>query len=205
MSVEPKSPNPAAESEPTASLATVPMWLIALMLVLLLGGAVYFDARGGWFDARVYKPFAALPEQFQPPPPDGPDLRPGRRIYDAACAACHMVNGVGNPAVNAPPIAGSDWVLADGPNRLIRIVLDGLAGPIEVSGKQYGGGVMTPFKGTFSDEEIAQVLTYIRRNPDWKHDASEVTAEQVAKIRELSKDRAVNWTSAELLTIPVKD
>lgn len=197
--------NPSQATEPVATLATVPMWLFVGVFVLLCGGAVYFDARGGWFDARVYDPYRKLPVDFQWRD-DGPDLEYGRRVYNMACSACHMPSGLGNPGVHAPPLVGSEWVTTAGPNRLIRIVLNGLSGPIEVAGKQYGAGVMTPFKDSLSDADIAAVLTFIRMNPDWKHNALPVTPEQVTKIREATKDRgSLNWTAAELLKLSDSD
>jgi mono/diheme cytochrome c family protein len=193
------------ETEPVSTLTTVPMWLFVAMFVLLCAGAVYFNARGGWFDARVYPPYHKPPVDFQPPAGDGPDLARGRRVFEMACAVCHMTTGLGNPGVHAPPLVGSEWVQAPGPNRVIRIVLNGLSGPIEVAGKQYGAGVMTPFRDSLSNDDIAAAITYVRMNPEWKHNASPVTPEQVAKIRELTKDRGVNWTAAELLKVPATD
>ena len=201
----PTTPN-TTETEPVSTLTTVPMWLFVAMFVLLCGGTVYFDARGGWFDARVYPPFIKPPDEFQPPAGEGPDLAHGRRVFEITCAVCHMPSGLGSPAVHAPPLVGSEWVLAAGPNRIIRIALNGLQGPIEVAGQQYGAGVMTPFKDSLSDDDIAAALTFVRMNPEWKHNASPVTPEQVAKIRALTKDRgSLNWTSAELLKIPDTD
>jgi mono/diheme cytochrome c family protein len=192
------------DTEPVSTQATVPMWLFVGVFVLLCLVAVYFDARGGWFDARIYKPYSRLPDP--PPPTDGPNLGHGQRVYNMACAVCHQANGLGSTAQNAPPLVGSEWVLAEGPNRIIRIVLHGLQGPIEVAGKQYGAGVMTPFKDALSDEDVAAVLSFIRMNPEWKHKGTEVKPEQVTKIRELTKDRgSVNWTAAELVKVPVKD
>ncbi len=192
------------ETEPVATQAAVPMWLFVGVFVLLCLGAVYFDARGGWFDARVYGQYTRAPVDFQPQR-DGPDLEYGRRVYNMACSACHQPNGLGSAAQNAPPLVGSEWVLAEGPNRIIRIVLNGLSGPIEVAGKQYGAGVMTPFKDSLSNEDIAAVITFIRMNSEWKHNATPVTPEQVAKIREATKDRMVNWTAAELLKVSGSD
>ena len=194
------------ESEPVSTHATVPMWLLVGGVVLLCLSAVYFDARGGWFDARVYGPYTTPPVDFQPPPPFGPNLADGQRVYNMACSACHQPNGLGSTAQNAPPLVGSEWVLAEGPNRIIRIVLNGLSGPIEVAGKQYGAGVMTPFKDALSDEDIAAVITFIRMNPEWKHKGTEVKPEQVKMIREKTKDRgSLNWSAAELLKVPESD
>jgi len=206
MNPEHPTTTSTTETEPVSTPTTVPMWLFVGVFVLLCLGAVYFDARGGWFDARVYGPYKTAPVDFQPPPSDGPDLAYGQRVYNMACSACHQPNGLGSAAQNAPPLVGSEWVLAEGPNRIIRIVLNGLSGPIEVAGKQYGAGVMTPFKDSLSDADIAAVITFIRMNPEWKHKGTEVKPEQVAKVRELTKDRgSLNWTAAELLKVPESD
>jgi mono/diheme cytochrome c family protein len=145
------------------------------------------------------------PVGLQPPPKDGPNLAHGQRVYNMACTACHQANGLGSTANNAPPLVDSEWVLAEGPNRIIRIALNGLSGPIEVAGKQYGAGVMTPFKDALSDEDIAAVLSFVRTNPEWKHKGTWVKPEQVKKIRDETKDRMVNWTAAELLKVPASD
>jgi len=190
------------ETGTTPGGSTVPMWLFGLMFCLLFLAAWTFDLRGGWFEAKVYAPYNSLADvqRFQPPPTDeDPLFGRGKVVYSKICAPCHQDNGLGSAAQNAPPLAGSEWVLAKGPNRIVRIVLHGLSGPIEVSGKQYGAGVMTPFGSALSDEEVAAVLTFIRQNKLWQHNASAVTPEQVKAIREATKDRTANWTAPELL------
>ena len=47
-----------------------------------------------------------------------------------------------------------------------------------------------------TDEQIAGVLTYIRR--EWDHEASPVTVDLVKKIREENKGRMDAWTEGEL-------
>lgn len=87
----------------------------------------------------------------------------GAEVYrrEGHCITCHQENGLGLPAAQFPPIAETQWVNGD-PERLIKLTLHGLFGPIKVKGKDYPGLVpMTPFKG-LSDEEIAAVLTYVR-------------------------------------------
>jgi mono/diheme cytochrome c family protein len=129
----------------------------------------------------------------------------GRQVYQLmGCSNCHQPSGVGSTMNNCPPLAGSDWVLAEGAGRIIRLVLQGGQGPIEVNGKVWSGGVMTPM-GHLTDEQIAHVLTYIRRSPEWGNEASEVTAERVAEVRAKTADRRTPWTPAELMRIPVDE
>ena len=203
-------PTPEAfeRAEPKANLAPVPIWLIVLFGALFYGGQLYLDHAAGGFDPQVYEPYpdyATLKTQ-QPNFGDDPFAR-GEKVYHeiAKCVACHMPNGGGSPGAN-PPLAGSEWVLAEGPNRIIRIVLHGFSGPVEVKGQQFNGN-MTPFGADIlkDDKDIAAVLTYIRQNKDWGNNASAVTAEQVKKVRETTKGRETPWTAPELLGIPEKD
>ena len=64
----------------------------------------------------------------------------GAEVYrrEAHCITCHQADGQGLPAAQFPSIAKSDWVGGD-PKRLIRIILHGLMGPIEVNGTKYSG------------------------------------------------------------------
>jgi mono/diheme cytochrome c family protein len=116
----------------------------------------------------------------------------GAEVY-ATCAACHMANGQG--LVGAfPPLAGSDWVTgrAEVP---IALVLHGMQGPVPVKGVTYNA-IMTPWGAMFSDEEIANVVTYIRTS--WGNTASGVTAADVAKVRAATKARTAPFTAAEV-------
>ena len=83
----------------------------------------------------------------------------GAVLYNKYCGSCHMANGMGDGS-RFPPIAGSEWVKGD-QKVLIDVVLSGLKGPIQVNGKTYDG-VMPPVD-YLEDEEIAQILTYIRK------------------------------------------
>ena len=120
----------------------------------------------------------------------------GKKLYEASCIACHQADGQGLGGT-APPLAGSSWVKAD-PALSIRVTLDGLSGPITVSGKNYKNlPVMPGHKTLMNDKEIANVLTYVRR--EWGNGGKEpVTAEQVTALRTESEDREVPWTQEEL-------
>ncbi len=120
----------------------------------------------------------------------------GRDLFAASCAACHQLTGLGMEGL-APPLADSEWVL--GPSdRLMRIVLHGIRGKIGVMGRNYE--MEMPALNVFDDEQIAAVLTYIRR--EWEHGASPVDVGAVKKARDATTHRNEAWTEAELLKIP---
>ncbi len=197
MNAEPNQPSRVLpETEPTFAATTVPMWLIATMLVLLFLGAWYFDTRGGWFEARVYTPFRSLAdvERFQPRSGGDAVVLRGKVLFEQNCALCHNPDGMGKPA-QAPPLAGSEWVLTAGVNRLIRIPQVGLAGPIEVKG-QVWNLPMAAMGVMYSDDDLAAVLSYIRNA--WGNKASLVTAEQVKKVRAELAGRSQPYTGDEL-------
>jgi mono/diheme cytochrome c family protein len=120
----------------------------------------------------------------------------GRRQFAASCAACHQRSGLGMDG-KAPPLVDSEWVLGS-PDRLVRIVLNGVIGPIHVDGKLYGGFEM-PAVLNMSSEEIAETLTFIRR--EWGHQAGAVGVDAVRRVKREVEDREEPWTEKELLKI----
>lgn len=191
--------------EPVAGSAPTPMWLVLALGLLFYWAQLSLDRNAGGFEAEVYAPFASLNEvkDANPKPPTDPRFEAGRGVYMIYCASCHQPDGLGS-AIQAPPLANSDWVQAEYPTRLVRIVLHGMQGPITVSGKQYNfSNVMLPWKDTLTDEQIAAVLTFIRQNGDWNNSASPVTPETVTAIRKVEAARRGNWTPEELLRIPL--
>ena len=129
----------------------------------------------------------------------------GKEVYMKAaagggmCFTCHQPNGEGL-AGQFPPLAGSDWVLGD-KDRLIKISMYGLMGEIEVNGVKYNNVMAPPGipPGSLTDDQIANVLTYIRN--DWGNSASAVSAEEVATVRASLNGRAPMqmFTAAELI------
>ncbi|HKS38562.1 MAG TPA: cytochrome c, partial [Verrucomicrobiae bacterium] len=120
----------------------------------------------------------------------------GKELYLISCAACHQVHGLGQEGL-APPLVDSEWPVGP-PERLVRIVLHGMRGPVQVKGRTYE--LDMPALGVFDDEQVAAVLTYIRR--EWGHTADPVEPELVKKIRAETEKREEAWTDAELLKIP---
>ena len=121
-------------------------------------------------------------------------MKQGGKIYSDLCMNCHQPNGGGNPG-QAPPLAGSEWVLATGPNRIIRVPIRGLQGPMKVKGVDWNLN-MAAIGASLSDDQIAAVLTFVRNN--WGNKAPLVTPAQVAKVRDQIKDHPDQFTPAEL-------
>lgn len=144
---------------------------------------------------------AAEPEPFRAPPLTSEEqarwLR-GRRQYVASCAACHQLSGLGDE-VKAPPLTDSEWVVGS-EERLIRILLNGINGPVTVGGKPYTFNQDMPAIQNMSSDEISEVLTYIRR--EWGHQAPAVDPAAVRKIKAATEDREEPYTEKELLKIP---
>lgn len=123
----------------------------------------------------------------------------GKEIYgrDGYCATCHQPDGKGLSASQFPPIANSPWVQGN-EERLIKIVLKGLMGPMEIEGKKYSGQVpMTPFGGLLKDDEVAAVLTYVRKS--FGNDASAIMPEQVKKVRAVTNSKKDFYSPNQLL------
>ena len=122
----------------------------------------------------------------------------GKATYSTLCITCHGPDGKGRPSPDgyglmlAPPLAGSDRVNGHR-DRLTRILLNGLIGPVEK--KTYAGGLMLPM-GANSDQWIADVATYIRNS--WGNQAPLIEASNVEEVRSVSMDRQGPWTLAEL-------
>jgi len=123
----------------------------------------------------------------------------GSEVYarEGHCITCHQGNGKGLPGSGFPPLAETKWVIGN-TDRLIKLTLKGLMGPIEVMGKKYPGQVpMTPFEYMLKDDEISAVLTYVRNS--FGNKASPITTEQVAKIRNEYKNKLGLYSPEELL------
>ncbi len=122
----------------------------------------------------------------------------GAEVYrrEGHCATCHQENGRGLPAAQFPPLAGTQWVNGS-EERLIKLTLHGLLGPITVKEKRYAGLVpMTAFKG-LSDHEIAGVLTYIRRS--FGNGASPISPERVRSVRQATTGQKGFYQPEQLL------
>jgi mono/diheme cytochrome c family protein/glucose/arabinose dehydrogenase len=123
----------------------------------------------------------------------------GKTIFskEGYCITCHQADGKGLPASGFPPLSGTAWVTGN-EDRLIKVILKGLMGPLEINGKNYDGQVpMTPFGGLLNDEEVAAVATYVRNS--FGNSASVVQPEKVKLIRSALKGKKDFYQSAKLL------
>ncbi len=173
------------QSDRTSSRRMQYATLILIGVVGIVGaGAIFEDLPS---QSRSAQPEATVAGSRAHPQQDGAE------IYQTRCLSCHQANGGGVPGV-FPPLTGTEWVTGD-EDVLIRIILNGMTGEIEVNGMTYSGA-MPPWGGFLTDEEVAALLTYIRA--EWGNDASEVMAETVAEVRETVADRKEPWTIEEL-------
>jgi len=124
----------------------------------------------------------------------------GKEVYlrDAHCVTCHQANGKGTPNIY-PSLAKSNWLGDD--ERLIKVALKGLWGPIEVNGEHFdptkGVPPMMGFGGMLNDNELAAVLSYVRQS--FGNDGEIVTAEAVRKVRAATESRLNFYMVDELL------
>ena len=88
-----------------------------------------------------------------------------------------MNTGTGAPGMN-PPLAGVDLVTGD-KTEVIKIILNGLSEPMVIKGETYNNAM--PAHSFLTDQQVADVLTYIRNTFGNKADA--VKPEEVAKVR----------------------
>ena len=171
----------------------LPLGVLGLMCGAVFFGSIYLAHNSIRFDPLVYS------EQASREKPGAIKIIPltraqlGKRVFDTTCIACHQATGLGVPG-QYPPLVGSEWALGS-EERIIRIVLHGLNGPITVEGKEYNN-IMAPLGEALKDEQIANVISYVRAS--WGNNAPEVTPEAVAKVRADTAGRKTYWTAAEL-------
>jgi mono/diheme cytochrome c family protein len=105
----------------------------------------------------------------------------GKLVYSKICITCHMVDGLGSGSMN-PPLAKTTFVLGPKP-KLASIVLNGFNENIEIDGISFSN--VMPAQDFLKDQEIADVLTYVRHS--FGNKASAVTVAEVKKARAAKK------------------
>ncbi len=191
--------------EPKEGFRTMPLFLLGFVSTMIFVTCIYVVHYRAGFSPMVYD------ERFDPKLAAGSgaakELTPeqvvaaGKKAYMSACVNCHQGTGQG-VAGAFPPLAGSEFVQGN-EERLIRIVLHGLGGPVEVEGKSYNGampafGKVTGGGYNWNEEKIAQVLTYVRQ--EWGNKAAPIATGKVTAILNTEKARAKAWSAGELET-----
>ncbi|MBE2213923.1 MAG: cytochrome c [Opitutaceae bacterium] len=128
------------------------------------------------------------------PPPAGVDLELGRKVYVRVCQECHMPEGQGQVGV-VPPLADSPVLRVADTRPLIRIVLHGLQGPIDIKGKRFNG-VMPGQGAKLNDAEIASVLSHVRAT--WAGGAPAIDPYDVRNERMFYASRTMPWNWYDL-------
>ena len=111
-------------------------------------------------------------------PPPETQMADGQKVYRSACVACHEVDGSGAPKIY-PPLPGNANLQSAIAASTLRVILQGAQ--TLTTPRAPNPGSMPAYAEKLSDQEIADVATYIRNS--WGNSASAVTAAQVAKAR----------------------
>lgn len=195
------------EPEPLAGQEAMPLWVLVGVAVVLVFGGGYLgqSTANAGFAFNKTNPFAGAPVDprgggivVEHLDPFQSAMKKGATIY-GACQGCHQATGTGQPGL-IPPLAGSDWVLG-GTERITRVVLRGLMGPVIVKGATFNN--VMPTQQTLSDSELAAVLTYVRNS--WGNQGPMLTKEMVAKVRADIESHPTPWTAGDLDPLATKN
>jgi mono/diheme cytochrome c family protein len=153
-------------------------------------------ARGGELSARTARVLARLVWPAKPGTIVATPLTreeqqrfdAGRDIYRNACQACHQPDGRGQERL-APGLIESSLLFAPA----------GIPARILLNGKEGAIGLMPPIGSAFDDDQIASVLTYVRR--EWDQTGAPVDPATVKAVRAATAGRARPWTNEELLAL----
>jgi len=152
-----------------------------------LAGLFVWPGKPGYREREPVPPLSAEEERL---------FQRGKTLYAAACAQCHRSSGRGDPG-KAPTLRRTRFVLGP-PERLTRILMQGLAGPVEVEGRTWDAEMPALVAG---DEDLAAVATYLRR--EWGNGADPVPVELVERVRQETRGRVQPWRALELEALGV--
>jgi len=189
------------KQEPSEGHSPMPLFVLGFVSALIFVGSIYIVRYRGAFDPLAYderfegtKGGAVAKAAVDP-------VAEGKKLFNANCVACHQATGQGVPGT-FPPLAGSEWVVGS-EDRVVRILLHGLSGPVTVKGAQYNNAMPAFGQGSgynWSDEKVSYVLTYVRQA--FGNTAAAIPHERVTEIRKAVGDRKTPWSEAELQALP---
>jgi mono/diheme cytochrome c family protein len=185
------------QAEPRDGFEPIPPFMAPLFGALIFWAGFYFASHFGDFSPSR---LAQDPERSGAEGPEKPLtlVEKGAKIFAGTCASCHGTDGAG---VTCPPLAGSEWINERSAGVVVRILLNGVEGPIEVKGKSYT--LSMKLADPLSDDDAAAVATYVRQAWGNKpHQAGDITPAYVAAARKKIAGRTTQWTAAELKALP---
>jgi mono/diheme cytochrome c family protein len=192
------------QPEPHAGTEPVPLWLLSIFSSIIFLAGLYLANNSGEFRAAVFDSSLSAGSAGDATAQAGPvdPKAVGKRVYTQNCIVCHQATGLGIPR-QFPPLAGSEWVQCEdwhGDNHLVKILLNGLQGPVQVKGNTFNNAM--PTWSMLTDEQTAAVLTYIRS--EWGNAAAPISAGYVKAIRAQVAGRTEPWKSKDLQDIPAE-
>lgn len=197
------------QEEPGKGYSMLPLFMLGFVSTMIFVVAIYFIHNRGGLDKGLAVATTIGHEGYNPDEHtvvievEIDPIAAGKKLYSQVCVACHQLAGNGLPGLY-PPLVGSEWVTGS-EERLIRILISGLKGPVEVAGVQYPGTIPMPAFGAgtpynWTDDKIAYVLSYIRS--EWGNEAGLIDVEKVTTIREATTGQVGEYTAEELLALP---
>lgn len=181
------------KDEPAEGFSLTPIFIVFLFCGFGFWAGVYLTNNAGGFSASAFDLDAPKVVVGGAPAAFEPDVAKGEQLFLANCAACHQATGLGVPGA-FPPLAKSAWV-AGSEDRVIKAILAGLAGEIEVNGVKYNGNMPNIGAG-LKDAQVANIATYVRQA--WGNTAEPVMDTKVAEVRKAIGNRA-QYSPADLL------
>jgi mono/diheme cytochrome c family protein len=166
------------KEEPREGFSLTPIFIVFLFCGFGFWAGLYLTRNSGDFSAGAFDLDVPRASASAGPAVFEPDAAKGEKLFVANCASCHQATGLGLPGA-FPPLAGSPWV-AGTDERIIKIILAGLAGEVEVKGGKYNGNMPNIGAG-LKDSQIANIATYVRSA--WGNQAEPVMDTKVAEVR----------------------
>ena len=181
------------KDEPAEGFSLTPIFIVFLFCGFGFWAGLYLTQNSGNFAPSAFDLNAPKASLAGGPVAFEPDAAKGETLFLANCAACHQATGLGVPGA-FPPLAKSVWVTGS-EDRLIKAILAGFAGEIEVNGVKYNGNMPNIGAG-LKDSQVAHIATYVRQA--WGNVAEPVMDTKVAEVRKAIGNRA-QYIPADLL------
>ena len=181
------------KDEPAEGFSLTPIFIVFLFCGFGFWAGLYLTQNSGNFAPSAFDLNAPKASLAGGPVAFEPDAAKGEKLFLANCAACHQATGLGVPGA-FPPLVKSVWVTGS-EDRLVKAILAGLAGEIEVNGVKYNGNMPNIGAG-LKDAQIAHIATYVRQA--WGNVAEPVMDTKVAEVRKAIGNRA-QYLPADLL------